>query len=176
MSFTPVPSRQQTGWTAARQRAFIETLAATGSVTEAATRVFMTARSAYYLRSRPYAAAFARAWDKALRIAAPRLVSQAFDRALNGNRRRVWKNGDLVMEESVPSDRLLMWLIARIGPAALPIGPHAATQSESDLATDLAADLDALVDLEPDCPGLDWAEIQAPHPTPSENPYADAPL
>lgn len=166
-SFTPVPSRQQTGWTAEKQRLFIQTLAATGSVTEAATRVLMTARSAYYLRSRPQAEAFARAWDKALRIAAPRLVSQAFDRALNGNRRRIWKNGDLIVEESIPSDRLLMWLITRIGPAAFSASPP-----ENDLEADMAQ----FTDLEPDCPGLGWEDMQATPEAPSANPYADMPL
>lgn len=172
-SFTPVPSRQQTGWTAEKQRLFIETLAATGSVTEAATRVFMTARSAYYLRSRPQAEAFARAWDKALRIAAPRLVSQAFDRALNGNRRRIWKNGDLIVEESIPSDRLLMWLITRMGPAAFP----AATPPGSDPETGtLEAEMAQFTDLEPDCPGLSWEDMQETPESPFTNPYADTPL
>ncbi len=110
-------SRQSTGWTARKQRRFIECLAINGSVVDAAAAVGMTARSAYHLRSRPDGEDFRRGWDMALSQAGGHLVAEAFQRALHGGVRRIWKDGELVAEEVRPSDRVLLWLISRIGPA-----------------------------------------------------------
>ncbi|MGL6043577.1 MAG: hypothetical protein ACRC1J_06600 [Sandaracinobacteroides sp.] len=156
MDFTPVPSRQRTGWTAEKQRQFIETLAITGSVVDASTGVMMTARSAYVLRTRPEASAFAAAWDMALQQAGGRLLSHAFERALKGGCRRVWKDGELTIEEQNPSDKLLMWLIARIGPA-----PFRTGTAETPLATtaQIEAELERLTDALPDQPGITNADF-----------------
>jgi hypothetical protein len=54
------------GWTAARQLAFLETLARTRSVSRAAARAGMSRESAYRLRARPAGALFAAAWDRTL--------------------------------------------------------------------------------------------------------------
>ena len=55
--FKPEPSRKTGGWSAVRQRLFIENLAETGSVHMAAYSAGLSARSAYGLRvrSRPFA-------------------------------------------------------------------------------------------------------------------------
>ena len=51
--FTPAPTRKKhSGWTAERQRKFIEHLSLTGSVGEAAATAGVTSRSAYRLCSR----------------------------------------------------------------------------------------------------------------------------
>lgn len=110
------------GWSADKQRMFLRHLAATGSVTRAAEAVGMTARSAYYLRNRPDAKAFRDAWMEALRAAGDTLVGIAFDRAINGALQKYWQDGKLVGERLVPSDRMLTWLLARIGPD-LPFRP-----------------------------------------------------
>ena len=50
--FTPAPTRKQNaGWTAERQRKFIEHLALTGSVGEACALVGVASSSAYRLRN-----------------------------------------------------------------------------------------------------------------------------
>ena len=115
--FTAAPTRkQQSGWTAKRQRKFIEHLALTGSVGEAAAIVGLSSRSAYRLRNKAGAESFARAWDAALSLAATRLAAIAFDRALHGRSERFYKDGELVMERKMPSDYLLTWLLSRLDP------------------------------------------------------------
>lgn len=59
-------------------------LAATGVVTAAARAVGKTAKSAYKLRDRAGAEAFARSWDVARQMAGDRAFEQAIDRAVNG--------------------------------------------------------------------------------------------
>jgi hypothetical protein len=117
MSFKPVPTRKSVaGWTADRQRAFIEHLAATGSVTHAAAHVGMSVRSAYRLRGRPEADDFDEAWQLALRRAGSYLMGIALDRAINGTRREIWKDGKLIATQITPSDKLLMFAIDRLDP------------------------------------------------------------
>ena len=117
--FAPAPTRnQQAGWTAERQRRFIERLSLTGNVGEACAVVGLSSTSAYRLRNKAGADGFARAWDAALRLAATRGSAIAWDRALNGRVERFYKDGELVMERRIPSDYLLTWLLARLDPAA----------------------------------------------------------
>lgn len=161
MEFEPVPTRNQSaGWTAERQRKFIETLAATGSVFESACQVMLSPRSAYLLRGRKDAESFARAWDMALEQAGGRLLAHAFDRALRGGHRRVWKDGDLKIAETNPSDKLLMYLIDRIGPAAF----RRADRTQK-LATQ--SDLEAQYPHFEDCmPDAEWLNVLDFEPDP----------
>jgi hypothetical protein len=102
------------GWSADRQRLFLVNLAETGSVHLASAAARLTARSAYRLRAR--SPAFAAAWDTADQLAVGRLSALAFDRAINGRTEQVWHEGNLVAEKRAPSDKLLMWLLARLDP------------------------------------------------------------
>jgi hypothetical protein len=92
-SFTPVrlSVQRHDGWTAERQRIFIAALADSGSVSDAARA----------------------AGVQALVFASQRLTAIAFDRAINGSRREVWRDGVLVAEMRAPSDRLLMFLLTK---------------------------------------------------------------
>ncbi len=115
--FTPAPTRKQkVGWTAERQRKFIEHLSLNGHAGEAAALVGLSSSSAYRLANKAGAASFSRAWDAALRMAATRGVAIAWDRALNGRVERFYRNGELMMERRVPSDYLLTWLLSRLDP------------------------------------------------------------
>lgn len=115
--FTPAPTRKRrAGWTAERQRKFIQHLALTGHVGEAAALVGLSSSSAYRLCERAGAESFARAWGLAVRQATTRLVSIGMDRAINGRVERHYKNGELVMERRIPSDYLLTWFISRLDP------------------------------------------------------------
>ena len=116
--FDPAPTRKRNaGWTAERQRKFIEHLALTGHVGEASAVVGVASSSAYRLKHKPGAESFSNAWDAALRLAATtRLPAIAFDRALNGRVERFYKDGELVMERRIPSDYLLTWLLSRLNP------------------------------------------------------------
>ena len=102
------------GWSADRQRLFLCALAETGQVHLASATTRLSARSAYRLRAR--SPAFAAAWDMAERLAAGRLSALAFDRAISGRIEQVWQGGELVAEKRMPSDKLLMWLLARLDP------------------------------------------------------------
>ncbi len=118
-TFEPVSVRaRHDGWTPERQREFIEHLADTGSVTEAASRVGMSEQSAYRLRRRQEAEAFDAAWEAALERGLQRLTGIAFERAINGAPKRIYYHGELVAEERVFSDRLLIHLLKQ-GRAAL---------------------------------------------------------
>ena len=112
--FNAEPSRNSYGWSAQRQRIFIEALAETGTVHLAARSAGLSARSAYGLRLR--SAPFAAAWDSAQQLAVGRLSALAFDRAIHGRIEQVFHEGDLVGEKRIPSERLLMWLLARLDP------------------------------------------------------------
>jgi hypothetical protein len=112
--FDPQPSRKTGGWSAARQRGFIEALAETGSVHVSARSAGLSARSAYALRVR--SAAFAAAWDGAQMLAVGRLSALAFDRAIHGRVEQLYHQGELIGERRIPSEKLLMWLLARLDP------------------------------------------------------------
>lgn len=115
--FEIAPTRKQhAGWTAERQRRFIEHLSLTGHVGEACAVVGVASSSAYRLKHKPGAESFSRAWDAALRLSPTRLVAIGLDRAINGRVERHYKNGELVMERRIPSDYLLTWFIARLDP------------------------------------------------------------
>jgi hypothetical protein len=84
VTFAPVPLRRlrHDGWSPERQQRFLAALYACGCVATAAEAIGMTARSAYRLRARPGAEAFAAAWDRLLREARGRAFDYAVEKAL----------------------------------------------------------------------------------------------
>lgn len=110
-----VPVRRKArrdGWTVAAQESFIGVLADTGSVTQAALEVNMSAPSCYRLRRSADGRAFAAAWDAAVQTASLRLVDLAFDRAVNGSPEPVFdREGNRVGQRIRYNDRLLMFLL-----------------------------------------------------------------
>jgi hypothetical protein len=122
------------GWTAGRQRAFLERLAECGSVSEAAGSVGMSRESAYALRRRADARAFVQAWDAARALAVEHLTEVAWDRVLHGQVRPIYYHGELVGETRHFDNRLLLALIAQNRAAA-----GAALPSEALVST-VAAD------------------------------------
>jgi hypothetical protein len=132
------------GWSAERQRLFLENLAETGSVHLAAAAARLTARSAYRLRAR--SPAFAAAWDTADQLAVGRLSAIAFDRAINGRTEQVWHEGVLVAEKRLPSDRLLMWLLARLDPRRFAAPWELRKDGAADPQAEARASFPALLD------------------------------
>jgi hypothetical protein len=160
--FDAAPTRKRhAGWTADRQRRFIEHLALTGNVGEACAVVGVASSSAYRLRNKAGAESFARAWDAALRLCATRLASIMLDRAVNGRVERHYRNGELVMERRIPSDYLLTWLLSRLDPLTFgsPTAKAlaAATGDPRDKARNSLPDLMASFEdvSEDDCPTED---------------------
>lgn len=113
-AFLPVPVQaREDGWTPRRQREFIEHLADSGCVRDAARRVGMTEQSAYRLRRRAGGGSFDLAWRAALEKGLERLAAIAVERAIAGRVKKVFYHGELIHEEVVHSDRLLMFLLQR---------------------------------------------------------------
>jgi hypothetical protein len=111
-ALVPVTPRQD-GWTPVKQREFIEKLADTGCVTEAACAVGMSPASAYRLRRRTDARAFDAAWEAALGRAMEQLIPSAMDRALNGTIREKWYKGEVVGAERIFHEKLLIWMLEK---------------------------------------------------------------
>ena len=110
--FAPVPLRaRHDGWTPQRQRCFIEALASTGCVTEAARAAQMSLDAAYTLRRRPDADEFRRAWEQALDLACELLEDIAMTRAIEGVEQPVYHFGAVVGMRRVYNDRLIMFLL-----------------------------------------------------------------
>ena len=122
------PTHRIDGWTAVRQTAFIETLAFTGSVTQAAQAAEMSVSSAYRLRGSARGVEFRRDWVAALGVAHARVHELAMQRMTEGTEVPVWHKGELVGFKKVINDRLLMFMLDRLDPdrlmALLPPEPH----------------------------------------------------
>lgn len=97
--------------TPARKRRFIEALAATGSVSEAARQVGASRQSFYALRSTYEDEIFLAAWDRALAAATDILANVAYERAIDGVEEPVFWRGEIVGTRRRYNDRLLMQLL-----------------------------------------------------------------
>ncbi len=122
--FTPVPRRcnRHDGWTAERQRGFIEALATTGSVRAAAKAVDMAQEGAYALRRQPGAESFRAAWQAALDLGVQRIEDVAMDRALNGVEEDYYVYGKQVGTRRRYNDRLLMFMLRNRAPERFAAG------------------------------------------------------
>tara|TARA_R110000868_G_scaffold49589_5_gene159695 strand:+ start:1880 stop:2584 length:705 start_codon:yes stop_codon:yes gene_type:complete len=110
--FTPVPLRKRhNGWTAERQTDFIDALADSGCVTEAAKRVGMSRRRAYRLRADPEAGSFRLAWDNALEFAMLQLQDAVVSRAIKGVPIPHYFQGKKVGEHRRYDERLAQFLL-----------------------------------------------------------------
>ena len=126
--FDPVPVQpRRDGWTAAKQRRFIELLAETGIVRHAAAAVGMSEESAHRLARRHDARAFADAWDAALRMAARPAAAKLYEYALDGMTETVWRDGEIVYRRRRPSEKALIFLLGRVDPHRFGRPPAAAT-------------------------------------------------
>lgn len=116
--FAPVPSQtnRADGWTPERQKAFIEALADTGSVSAACKAVDMSTVGAYRIRRLPEAAEFRAAWQAALDLGVQRLEDVAMERAINGVVEPFYVYGEHVGERTRYNDRLLMFLLRNRAP------------------------------------------------------------
>jgi len=138
--------KRQAGWSAERQRLFLTVLAETGQVHLAAAAARLSVRSAQALRVR--SPAFNAGWRMAEQLGAGRLAPLAFDRAINGRVEQIYQDGVLVAERRVPSDRMLMWLLARLDPKrfALPWEQRGDADPQSEAASAFSGILDSLTD------------------------------
>jgi len=112
--FAPVPRKckRRDGWTPARQRAFIDALADTGSVKAACAAVNMATEGAYQLRRQPGAEAFDAAWAAAQEHAIGILRDALMHRAIHGVDVPVYSYGKLVGTRRKYNDRVGTFMLA----------------------------------------------------------------
>lgn len=177
----PAPQAREDGWSPARQRTFLETLAATGVVRAACEAVELSPRSAYNLRIRADGAAFRLGWDAAILIARARLADDLLARAIEGQQdviTRDEENGEIVRRRH--DNRLAMSLLARLDRMAdaPPEGSDAALARVA--AQDFAAYLDMICpDSDSGAPALsahEETEGQPPFPATDASAAAALPL
>jgi len=127
----PLPTPRTDGWTAARQRSFLESLAEGHSVEAACRIVGMTHQSAYNFRRRAAGAAFALGWDAALLLARQKLADTLMVRAIEGQVETITRaNGDVV-ERHRYDNRLasaMLTRLDRLADAQAREGTHAAAR------------------------------------------------
>lgn len=113
LAFAPVPhvAPRRNSITAARQRAFISHLAATGIVRQAAKHIGASLEALYKLRQRPGAAEFCAAWDAAVDRGIARLEDSAITRAIEGEERLVVSAGKILGTERRHNEALVMFLL-----------------------------------------------------------------
>lgn len=159
------------GWSPARQRHFLETLAATGVITTACEAAHISPRSAYALRIRRDGAAFRLGWDAAILIARARLADELLARALTGHEEVIHKDEDTITRRR-HDNRLAMSMLSRLDRMA----DNPPEGSDAALARVVAQDFAAYLDLI--CPPQDQAEAQADTFAPPRaiaQPFGDAP-
>ncbi|WP_454884773.1 hypothetical protein [Sphingomonas oryzagri] len=107
----PARAERHDAITPARKRRFIEALAATGSVSEAARQAGVSRQSFYALRADGTDEVLAMAWDRAPAAATDILANVAYERAIDGVEEPVFWRGELVGTRRRYNDRLLMQLL-----------------------------------------------------------------
>jgi len=111
----PERARRHDGITPEREREFLETLAATGCITEAAAAIGIS-RTALY-RMRKHDPAFSARWAEALHDAVAVLADDAFERAVKGRSEGVFYKGEQIGERVRHNDRMVMFLLRSHDPA-----------------------------------------------------------
>ena len=108
----PTPPVRHDGWTREKMASFLRELAASQSVSQAATSVGMARQSAYRLRNRLAGTPFALAWEVALEAGLQQLAHAVMDRAVNGEEVPHYYHGELVGTHRKFDNRLAVWLLA----------------------------------------------------------------
>jgi len=115
------------GFTPAKQRRFLHTLAICGVVADACRAARVSRDTVYDFRNRAEGAAFARAWDAAILLSRSRLSDELESRALNGVVDRIYRNGELWGERHRHDNRLAMSVLTRLDRQAAGLGEGAVT-------------------------------------------------
>lgn len=111
LALVPEKATRRDGWTVEKQRGFLQMLAATQSVAQAAKAVGMSRQSAYKLRARLDDAPFGAGWRMATQGARGVLVEAALDRAINGVEVPHYWQGELVGTSRRYDERLTALLL-----------------------------------------------------------------
>lgn len=159
----PEASGRRDGFTVERQRRFLEALAATGSISEAAQMVGVARQTLYRHRNGPNGEAFRLAWDRAQQCTGAMLGDVAIERALNGVEEPVFWKGEQVGTRRRYNDKLLMFMLRARTPFAF--APLPDIRGFTDGETHALPGLDAMIQ-----------RIEAQAFTPIKGPPAISPL
>jgi len=114
LAFEPVPLRhRRDGLTPQKQREYVEALADTGVVREAAARIGISEQAINRVRRRADARSFDRSCEAAQMFGARRLRSIAYERAIEGSLKGHYYHGEMVSQERVYDNRLLIYLLGK---------------------------------------------------------------
>ena len=118
LGFAPYRHRaaRRNSITPERQVAFVSALAASGIVTQAARVIGVSLEALYKLRHQPGAEGFAAAWDAAIDRGMARLEDCALERALLGEERVIYRNGEVVARWRRYDTQLLIFLLRQRRP------------------------------------------------------------
>jgi hypothetical protein len=108
------PTQRHDGWTPARERLFLLTLAETGVVTDACRACGMSRKSAYARRNSAAGHAFALGWDAAILLSRAATADDVASRSRHGVIDRIYRNGELVAERHRYDNRLTMAHLTRL--------------------------------------------------------------
>ncbi|HYG29315.1 MAG TPA: hypothetical protein VD887_03775 [Allosphingosinicella sp.] len=158
------------GWTDAKVRLFLETLAETGVVADACRAARMSRDAAYAFRRRASGRAFALAWDAALLLSRSAIGDDVIGRSRYGVVDKVYRNGELVAERHRYDNRLTMAVLARLDRQAEGLGENA------PVVRAVAQEWDRFLDLVPE--GIVGAQafVEARFPPATEGAAAVLPL
>ena len=107
------PPERYNGWTAAKQRTFLEALSEGHSVVHACRIVALSKQSAYALRNSARGAGFALGWAAAVLIGRNVLADELMDRALHGYRETVEHDNGRTITRHRQDNRLGMAMLTR---------------------------------------------------------------
>lgn len=107
----PGHRQRHDGWNASRVQRFLDTLAHTGCVSDAARVAGMSAMAAR--RAQKKYPAFAAAWDDALERSRQGLIAIAWQRAVEGRETVIIRKGEEYERRIQPSDAILSLLLKR---------------------------------------------------------------
>jgi hypothetical protein len=111
---SPRPLRPRSnGWTLAKQAEFLEALAETASIAEAARRVRMTPQAAHWLRRQPAAVDFRAGWEAALAQAWQSVEASVLERVLNGEIEIIERDGVRAVRQRPCAARLAIHMLER---------------------------------------------------------------
>ena len=166
---TPAPLRpRHDGWTPARQWAFIQALADSGSITAATARVGMGREAAYRLRRHPVAVDFRIVWDAALAAGWRRVQESAFDRVINGET-EIWERDGVTTVRHRPcAPQLVIHMLERASHVQAATHAVARTQAAKVTAERVAvlrAEIRSLA--EAAAAGRDHGDAPPPEATPN---------
>ena len=109
-----VPSVRSDGWTAEKQKRFLEAIADGAAAKQACRTVVMSEASAYAFRRRAAGQAFALGWAAANLVARDRVAEQLFARALDGQEVTITREDGSVVVRHYHDNGLATRLLARL--------------------------------------------------------------